>query len=257
MPSTNLALIVTSLHARSGKTLLARVLAEHFLLAGDTPLIYDTDAIERRLCACFPYDAVVLDLGRVRDQMALFDTLARPFRADRIVDVSHQSFATFFNLMRDTDFIAEAKAHQVTPAVLYILDRDRDSFEEAVRLRERLNDCPFVVVENEFLPRPSAATRQGSAYRALQTHQPRMSMPALEPALADIVDDVGMSLSALMRQPLSRSDSPRQGGDLTFEARADLRAWLMKILRDVHDMIRALERPGPAPAVMAAEATAP
>jgi len=254
MPKTNLALIVTSLHARSGKTLLARVLAEHFILAGSKPLIYDTDAIERRLCACFPYDAVVLDIGRVRDQMALFDTLARPFPADRIVDVSHQSSAKFFDLMCDTDFIAETKANQVTPVVLYIVDRDRDSFEEAMRLRECLVDCPFVLVENEFLPRPSAATRQGSAYRALETHQLRISMPALDPALADVIDDAGLSLSALMRQPLSRDNRPRQGGELSFDARADLRAWLIKLLRDVHHMIRAIDRPATLPLPILTEA---
>src|SRR5205085_9030048 len=86
MRAKSLAAIVASLHARSGKTLLARVLVEHFILAGGKPLIFDTDAIERRLCTAFPYDAIVLDVTRVRDQMALFDTLAKPFAAGRVVD---------------------------------------------------------------------------------------------------------------------------------------------------------------------------
>src|ERR1700674_3029862 len=120
MPPTRFATMVASLHAHSGKTLLARVLAEHFILAGGTPLIFDTDAVERRLTSCFPYDAIVLDLARVRDQMALFDTLAKPFAANRVVDVSHQALAKFFALMRDTDFIAEARAQNVEPAIFYI-----------------------------------------------------------------------------------------------------------------------------------------
>jgi hypothetical protein len=40
------------------------VLVEHFILKGAAPLIFDTDAIERRLAACFPREAVVLDLWR-------------------------------------------------------------------------------------------------------------------------------------------------------------------------------------------------
>ena len=43
------AAIVCSLHARTGKTLLARVLADYFLLSDQTPLVFDTDAIEHAL----------------------------------------------------------------------------------------------------------------------------------------------------------------------------------------------------------------
>jgi hypothetical protein len=226
------AAMVCALHAHSGKTLLARLLAEHFILKGSGPLIFDTDAVERRLTACFPYDAIVLDLARVRDQMALFDTLAKPFAAPRVVDVSHAALEKFFTLMRDTDFVFEARVNGVVPVIFYITDRDRDSLDQAVALRDRFADCAFVAVENAFLPRPNASVRQGEAYRTLVAHPLRVFMPELDEDLAELVEDPGRSLSALMREPLSRSEDRRN--ELSFDARAELRAWLMRVLKDIH-----------------------
>jgi hypothetical protein len=233
------AAMVCALHAHSGKTLLARLLAEHFILKGAAPLIFDTDALERRLTACFPYDAIVLDLARVRDQMALFDTLAKPFAAPRVVDVSHAALEKFFALMRDTDFVFEARVNGVMPVIFYITDRDRDSLDQAVALRDRFADCAFVAVENAFLPRPNASVRQGEAYRALAAHPLRVFMPELDEDLAELVEDPGRSLSALMRAPLSRSEDRRN--ELSFDARAELRAWLMRVLKDIHRALAGLD----------------
>jgi len=233
------AAMVCALHAHSGKTLLARLLAEHFILKGSGPLIFDTDAVERRLTACFPYDAIVLDVARVRDQMALFDTLAKPFAAPRVVDVSHAAQEKFFALMRDTDFVFEARVNDVMPVIFYITDRDRDSLDQAVALRDRFADCAFVAVENALLPRPNASVRQGEAYRALAAHPLRVFMPALDEDLAELVEDPGRSLSALMREPLSRSEDRRN--ELSFDARAELRAWLMEILKDIHRVLAGLD----------------
>jgi hypothetical protein len=98
----SLAAFVTSVHARTGRTLLARVLAEHFVLSGQRPLIFDTDPVEHRLQSCFPHDTIVVDLNEVRDQMTLFDTLAAPSPESRVADVSHQAFRKFFRVMSES-----------------------------------------------------------------------------------------------------------------------------------------------------------
>jgi len=100
MPGPSFAAIVTSLHGHVGKTLLARSLTGYFVLSGGTPCIVDTDAVERGLHALFPAEARVIDLAVVRDQMLLFDTLAKPSPQMRIVDVTHHSLMTFLELHR-------------------------------------------------------------------------------------------------------------------------------------------------------------
>jgi len=155
MPGASLAAIVASLHGRCGKTLLARTLVDYFLLSGGRPYIYDTDAVERGLHVLFPADARVIDLAIVRDQMLLFEALAKPSQQTRIVDVTHRSLTKFFELLRDTDFILEAQSHDITPVIFYIPDRKLDSFEAGVVLRDNFLNYRFVVVENEFFREPN------------------------------------------------------------------------------------------------------
>jgi hypothetical protein len=238
-----IAAMVAALHPHSGKTLLARLLAEHFILKGAAPLIFDTDALERRLAACFPDEAVVLDLARVRDQMALFDTLARPSAAHRVIDVAQQAWEKFFALMRDTDFLAEARAHGVQPALFYIADRDRASREAGLLVRDRFPECAFVVVENLFLPPPNAAVRVSAATQLLAAHPLHVVIPRLAPELAEVIEEPECSLSGLLRAPLSRSEDRRDG--LSFDARAALRAWLMAVLRDIHRALAHLNARAP------------
>jgi hypothetical protein len=250
-------MIVASLHAQAGKTLLARAMTEYFVLSGKHPVIFDTDFSERRLCACFPYDAIVVDLNNVRGQMALFDTLAKPFDETRVVDVTPRSFRRFFNLMRDTDFVAEARANRVEPVILYIVDRNPESFEEGWELRERFPDCTFVVVGNAFARPPRDSTRRTPGYRALDAHDLHMVMPALDAAFAGVIEDPGLSLSDLIRQPLSLGRSPRARGDISFEAHAAVRAWLVRMFQEFHWVTQQVERRGlayPAPVGLARQA---
>src|SRR3954451_12157947 len=188
------AAIVASLHARTGKTLLARVLADYFALSGRPPLVFDTDVTEQTLRASFPFDTVVVDIAETRDQMTLFDTLARRAPEARVVDVSHHAFRKFFKLMAEIRFVAEARGRNVEPIVFYIADRNLDSYEEARLLRERFEDCALVLVENAFIGRVKEQTRRSSDYQALQEHDLRMVLPRLDPALADALDDPSLSL---------------------------------------------------------------
>src|SRR5437762_12988044 len=104
----NFAIIVASARARSGKTLLSRLLAEHFILSGQQPIIFETDTTAAPLAARFPNDALALDIDRVTDQMALFDGVSAPGADARILDLSNASSKKFFDLMVESDFVREA-----------------------------------------------------------------------------------------------------------------------------------------------------
>ena len=238
-PRPSLAAIVASLHGRTGKTLLARVLADYFVLAGSRPLLFDTDATEQTLHGWFPYDTVVTDIGEVRDQMTLFDTLAARSPEARVVDVSHHAFRKFFRLVQDCHFVAEARARQVEPVIFYIADRNPDAYEEGRLLRERFADCALVLVENAFVGRVKDITRRSAGYRAFETHDPCMTLPLLDRAIIDLIEETHVSLSDIMSRPLSRSDDERSS--LSFDERADLRSWLGGIFREIHRVTRAIE----------------
>ena len=244
-PRPSLAAIVASLHARTGKTLLARVLADYFVLAGSRPLVFDTDATEHALQGWFPYDTVVADLAETRDQMTLFDTLAASAPEARVVDVSHHVFRKFFRLVQDCHFVAEARSRQVEPVIFYIADRNPDAYEEGRLLRERFAECALVLVENEFIGRVKDITRRSAGYRAFETHELCMTLPMLDRAVMDLIEESNDSLSDVMSKPLSRSDDARSTG-LGFEQRAAVRGWLVQVFRALHQVIRMVEQRVPA-----------
>jgi hypothetical protein len=244
-PRPSLAAIVASLHGRTGKTLLARVLADYFVLAGTRPLLFDTDCSEQTLHAWFPYDTVVADITDVRDQMTLFDTLAARSPEARVVDVSHYVYRRFFKVMQESHFVPEARARQVEPVIFYIADRNPDAYEEGRVLRERFDDCPMVLVENAFVGRVKDLTRRSAGYRAFEDHDLCIALPPLDLGVADAIDDPGVSLSDIMSRPLSRSADAHPAG-LSFEQQTEVRGWLVQVFREIHRVTRTVEERAPA-----------
>jgi hypothetical protein len=242
----SVAALVASLHGRAGKTLLARVLADYFVLSGRRPIAFDTDTAERALYASFPYDTIVVDVDEVRDQMILFDTLATRSPEARVVDVSHHVFRKFFKVMQDTGFVGEARGRGVEPIIFYITDRNPDAYQEARLLRDRFAECGLILVDNAFVGRVKDVTRRSPAYHDLEGHDLRMSLPRLDAEIADAIEDRNLSLSAIVTQPLSRRDAgERSADDLPFEQREALRAWLVTAFREIHRLIRAVEARAP------------
>ena len=242
-PRPSLAVIVASLHGRTGKTLLARVLADYFVLAGNRPLVFDTDATEHALHGWFPYDTVIADLAETRDQMTLFDTLAARAPEARVVDVSHHVFRKFFRLVQDCHLVAEARSRQVEPVIFYIADRNPDAYEEGRILRERFAECALVLVENAFIGRVKDITRRSAGYRAFDTHDLCMTLPLLDRAVMDLIEERHVSLSDVMSRPLSRSDDAR--AELSFEQCEEVRGWLVQVFRSLHQLIRTIEQRAP------------
>ena len=229
----NFAIIVASARARSGKTLLARLLAENFILGGQQPAIFDTDAAAAPLVARFPNDAIALDIERVTDQMALFDGLAASAANSRIVDVTHGSFKKFFDLMLESDYLREARANGIEPVIFYIAGTDQEAFEQANDLRTRIGDCTFVFVENAFLGEIKQSTRGSSEYRALASLPAHMLVPALDPFFMELIEEPDVSLSEFIREPTMK---------MAPETRAAIRSWLVKPLGEIYRVLGTIER---------------
>jgi hypothetical protein len=220
-----IAAIVTSARVRAGKTLLARLLAENFFLSGDRPALLDTDTTEKRLWSFFRAEAGVFDLDKVPDQMALFDALSVGASHTRIVEVAHRSAKKFFELMRDTDYIAEARVNQVEPVIFYIPSPDPDSYEYGRKLLEQFPDTPFVVVQNDHLGDVKYLTRLSVGYRALETVHRKLAIPALDPLYIQEIDDPSFSFREFMRASTY---------DLPPAANEAIKNWLVRCLRNTY-----------------------
>ena len=241
MPGKSFAIIVASPRARTGKTLLARLIAEHFLLQGANPQLFDTDAAERKLASYFPDRTAVVNLERVPDQMKLFDRPAAPDPDTQVIDLTHRSFQKFFQMMEEIDYPAETRALGIAPAIFYLPARDADSHEQGRLLRERFDDCSFVVVENAALGEIAREARQSQAYGALRAQPLRLSLPQIDPFFAGAIDDARLSLSDFLRQPQTRPPTSRLPfAYLSLEARAAITAWLKQSFREIGRIFDAL-----------------
>lgn len=234
----NYTFIVASLHGRSGKTLLARLLADHAILNGETPEIFDTDAIEKKLSLCFPAYTTVIDLDKVTNQMELFDTLVAPSETPRIVDVTHRSFSKFFKLMLEIGYVAEARERDNEPVILYILDREAESCAQGISLREHFRDCSFFVVHNDFLGKSDRQVQNSAAYQTLARHDLQMRLPALDQMFASVIDDPELSLSGFTHDPPSAMPPGKMSfAYMSLEARSSIRAWLKEVNVEIRQLL--------------------
>jgi hypothetical protein len=230
--------IVASLHGRSGKTLFARLLADYLILNKETPEIFDTDAIEKKLSICFPANSVVIDLDKVTNQMQLFDTLVSEATSPRIVDVTHRSFSKFFKLMAEIDYLAEARARDNEPVIFYVLDREPESYAQGLALRERFKDCNLILVENELNGHPDRETQNGGPYRTLIQHDLKFLLPALDPMFASVIEDPDLSLSGFMQDPPAGMPPGKMSlAYMSLEARSAIRGWLKEVNAELERLI--------------------
>ena len=244
MPEKVRSIIVASSRARTGKTLLARLIADHFSLLGIPRRIFDTDAADKKLRSYFPDEATVVDLERVPDQMKLFDTLATPDQTSQIVDLTHRSFTKFFGLMREIDYVPEAQANGIETVIFYIPDSEAESYEQGLSLREHFRGAAFVLVKNAALGEPSREATRSEAFAVLASHNSTLIMPKLDPFFVSAVEDPRLSLSEFTRR-LAAKDSapPLSPGQMSMaymsrEARNEIAGWLQVAFQEIRRAFR-------------------
>jgi ribosomal 30S subunit maturation factor RimM len=167
---------------------------DYFSQSRENVEVFDTNAANPKLAAHFLGRTTVIDLEKVRDQVSLFDRLAAPSAEVQVVDVATQAFKKFFDLMRETDYVAEARAKNVETVIFYIPERDAESYEEGARLLARFPSCAFVTAENENLGEIDKRARGGEGYFALRQHERRMLIPRLDSLFALALAESELSL---------------------------------------------------------------
>ena len=248
MTELNFAIVVASVRPRNGKTLLARALADYFIASGAGVELFETEMAAPRLSAHFPDRTTVADLDKVLDQMMLFDRLAMPLAQVRVVDVAARSFAKFFALLRETDYVIEARARRIETVIFYIPERDTESYEQGRRLRERFPDCTFVVAENEAVGEVDRYARINDAYWALKKHDLRLIIPRLDQLFSLALDDTQLSLAEFTHAPpAQRSAAHLSFAFLSPHARAGIQRWTRTMFGELERVMRHVAARAPVP----------
>lgn len=244
MLGKSLAIIVASPRERSGTTLAARLFAEFFLLAGEKPLLFDTDTRKPKFSRYFPGQAEVADLERTRGQMSVFDRMAMQAYAPKIVDVAAYEFERLVRLMRETDLVPEAKARNVEPVLVYLPHYRAEDYERGLALREEFA-CPFVLIENAFVGEPGAALNSVNAYWTLKASPLHMRLAKLDGMNMSLLEDERLALGEFLKHSAAKPGAPSRPATpdlplayLSLAARSKIRAWLKPAM---HEVARAVQ----------------
>lgn len=216
MKNRTLVFVVCSPAGRVGKTMVARLLGDYFLLSGRIFLGFDTDAHEPSFAARFQNEVVISDLNTIQGQMALIDPLLVDDGVPKIIDLWHRSFEAFFTLLDHTDWIAEARKLAIEPVLVYVADGSARSVEASGYLAARYPDLQIVLVDNEGTAPGLDQREEFARYPTSRSFK----IAALDPVLRQTMEEPDFSLSRFILQP------PR---NMSIVVRAGLREWLWRI----------------------------
>jgi len=193
-------MVVCSPRPRVGRTLVARLLVDYFLVDGRTVVAFDANPNDPVLSEYLPGYAIPATIADTRGQMALFDRLILNMGAPKVIDLAAEQFAHFFDIMEQIDFVAEARQRAIDTVILYVTEDHPRSVEAYHRILARFPNATVVPVHNEIFE-SSGATRQ--------SHPARNVMPVyiapLPTLLYGVIYRPGFSISEFLRRP---SDFP-------------------------------------------------
>lgn len=217
MRRRTLVFFVCSPHSRTGVTTAARLLTDYYLSRNIEPEGFDTDSREPYYAVLFPGMSRVVDIGEVRGQISLFDRLLHADERPKIVDVWHRSYDRLFSTIAEIGFFEEARRLGVEPIVLYQTDVSARAASGAISLNTTWPDLWMTVIHNE------GAAPLGPAPHEILSRYPargKFVIPRLEAPVAQMLDDLDLSLSEFLREPPP---------NMSIVVRAALKAWLTPI----------------------------
>jgi hypothetical protein len=195
--------IVTSPHARVGKTLLARLLIEFFRHSERLVAGYDLNPREPVLAGHFPELVWPLDIADTRGQMALFDRLIERNAITRVIDLGYDSYEQFFAVINEIGFVPEARRRSIEPVVLFIADRAPATPRAYAELRRCLPSTMVVPVHNEAV----SGSFEREDFPPSRPECRMVRIPRLSPIVRGVIDRPSFSFgSHLMDQRGGRSE---------------------------------------------------
>src|SRR6266849_1077957 len=114
--------VVCSPRRSVGKTLLARLLTEFYIIDGRPIAAFDLADEGPQLADYLPHCTTIADIGDAPGQMALFDQIVADRQAMKIIDLSHRTFKDFFTIAEKIGFFEEARRHAIEPLILFMID---------------------------------------------------------------------------------------------------------------------------------------
>ncbi len=195
--------IVASPCQKVGKTLIARLLIE-FLLTSERLLEgYDLNPHDPTLAKRFPGLVIPIDIGETSGKMQLFDRLLAHDSTTKVIDLGCGQFAQFFAVMREIDFVTEARRRLIEPVVLFVADPQTTTVRTYGELRRQFETATFLPVHNQAV----SITFTPEDFPPTPTEYGVIRIPRLSPLVRRVIDWPSFSFGPYMDE---QPDGPTQ-----------------------------------------------
>jgi len=216
--------IVCSPRPGVGKTLLSRLLTDFFLMEGRPVAAFDFDGEGPALRDYLPEHTTRASVAGIRDQMTLFDRLIVDDKMAKVVDVAPASFEPFFAVLRQIDFVHDARRRAIEPVTLFITAADRASAQAYAGLQSALPEMILVPVYNEATPEAHRSRKNFPLSRAVSVP---MHIPALIPLLQRYIQKAPFSFAAFRGAPPA---------NIPLDAYMDLHRWMRRAFVEFREL---------------------
>ena len=180
--------VVCSPNRQVGKTLLARLLAEHYAADSRPLAVHDLSDEAPGLRDFLGSTRVTVpNIHDIRGQMALFDGLIEDNKVPKLIDLSHREFVHFFGTVDRIGLFEEATRRRIEPVILFMVDRTQVAADSYALLRRR-----FMNTGVSLLPVRNLVVARGVRYGGAFPHASKLvvsfEITALGPSARSFVE---------------------------------------------------------------------
>jgi hypothetical protein len=216
--------IVCSRRARVGKTLVARLLIDFFLLEGRPVAGFDLAGEAPSLRDYLPGYTGKADVADIHGQMALFDRLIADDSMAKVVDLAPASFEPFFAVLRQIGFVEDARRRGIEPVALFMTHPDSACVQAYAELQSRLPELVLVPVYNEAVVKPRRDVKNFPLSRAVSVP---LHIPVLLAPLHRYLEKPPFSFADF------RSTAP---GDIPLDVYMELHRWMRRVFVEFREL---------------------
>jgi len=210
--------VVCSPNRQVGKTMLARLLTEHYMADARQVAAFDLSDEGPGLADFVAHHVTISNIRDTRGQMRFFDGLIETDDIPKIIDLSHREFANFFTIVDKIGLFEEARRRSIEPLILFLIDPSPVSAKAYGLLRRRFTGTSLLPVRNLTVAK---GLPYGASFPHASTLVVSLEISILGPAARALVERQTFSFLDLGKQ-----DSPHS--DMSARTRAELEAWFRR-----------------------------
>jgi hypothetical protein len=224
--------VICSPNRQVGKTMLARLLAEHYAADSRPFAAYDLSDEAPGLADFITHRVSMPNIREMRGQVRFFDGLIERDNVPKIIDVSHREFANFFTIVDKIGLFEEVQRRDIEPLILFMVDRSQVAADAYALLRRRFAGISLLPVRN-------LTVAKGVPYGASFPHASRLvvslEVAVLGPAARAFVERERFSFLNLGKPAPPYSEIPAR-------TQAELEAWFRRARLQFREMELSLIR---------------